>query len=117
MLDTLNDLDYIGIGIGLTAVSVLLGGASYGFCSLKFGSFLGESTAGRIAGATLLLSSLALGIVTSAIGLVTGDLPFKEFVGLSIASGVMACAFGKMSTQWSTLVKDVDRSGEELHRD
>ena len=113
----LNDLDYMGIGIGLTAISVILGGAAYGLCSLKFGSFLEESTAGRIAGATLLLSSLALGIITSAIGLVTGDLPFKEFAGLSIASGVLAYSLGWMSTQWSTLVKDADRSEEKLHRD
>ena len=33
MLDTLNDFDYIGVGIGLTAISVILGGAAYGLCT------------------------------------------------------------------------------------
>ena len=116
MLDTLNNFDYIGVGIGLTAISVILGGAAYGICSLKFGGFLGESTAGRIAGATLLLSSLALGVITSAIGLITGDLPFKEFVGLSIAFGVMAYTFGKLTT-WCSKIKCSSEGAAKLHRD
>ena len=117
MIGVQNNLDYIGVGVGLTAMSILLENASYVLCSLRFGIILPWSTADTIAGTTLFLSSLALGAATSAIGLVTGDLPFKEFAGLSIASGVMAYALGWMSTQWSTLVKDTDRSGERLHRD
>ena len=112
----MSDLDYIGVGVGLTAMSILLSASSYGLCSVKFNTILGESTTGRIAGATLLLSSLALGVVTSAIGLVTSDLPFKEFAGLSIASGVVAYALGWM-INWCSKVRCSSEDGVKLHRD
>ena len=66
--------------------------------------------------ATLLSSSLALGVATSAIGLVTGNLPVKAFTGLSIASGVMAYALGWVS-DWCSKTRCSGKGEVELHRD